>query len=38
MTANQPGAQHMTASARDTVTGEVITPDKAFVDLPPLGG
>jgi hypothetical protein len=38
MTANQPGVQHMTASARDTVTGEVITPDKAFVDLPPLGG
>jgi hypothetical protein len=38
MTANQPGVQHMTASAKDTVTGEVITPDKAFVDLPPLGG
>jgi hypothetical protein len=37
MTANQAGTQHMTASAKDTVTGEVITPDKAFVDLPPLG-
>jgi hypothetical protein len=38
MISNQPGTQHMTASAKDTVTGEVITPDKAFVELPPLGG
>ena len=38
MTANQPGIQHMTASATDSVTHETITPDKAFVDLPPLGG
>jgi hypothetical protein len=38
MTANQPGIQHMTASATDSVTHETITPDKAFVDLPPLAG
>jgi len=38
MTANQPGIQHMTASATDSVTHETITADKAFVDLPPLGG
>jgi hypothetical protein len=38
MTANQPGTQHMTASATDSVTHETITPDNAFVDLPPLGG
>jgi hypothetical protein len=38
MTANQPGTQHMTASATDSVTGETITPVKAFVDLPPLAG
>jgi hypothetical protein len=37
MTPNQPGTQHMTASATDSVTHETITPDKAFVDLPPLG-
>lgn len=38
MTPNQPGTQHMTATATDTVTHETITPDKAFVDLPPLAG
>ena len=38
MAANQPGTQHMTASATDTVTHETISPLKAFVDLPPLGG
>jgi hypothetical protein len=38
MTPNQPGTQHMTASATDTVTGETISPNVAFVDLPPLAG
>jgi hypothetical protein len=38
MTANQPGTQHLTATATDSVTGERILATQAFVDLPPLAG
>jgi hypothetical protein len=38
MSANQPGTQHMTDEAKDSVTGEAISPADAAVDLPPLGG